>query len=207
MRSYATATVSMLVFVLGTLSSGCADPSQAPAALGEAPGPLVFEGSGSDLRVEAPAGEFNSFGIHANYSTESCGLAAHVYGVLGPSGVRIEDCPECVLPGSVRVGEDIPGFDLFACLPGSQECEITDDITGLTFDDLDYETYLCGEIVKPDSFTIWYQHLDTTEPEAPRTFITVTAELRIDANGNAEVIADWQRCVSNEDGETCDEPG
>lgn len=37
----------------------------------------------------------------------------------------------CLLPGRMHVGEDIPGFDLFACLPGSQACEITEDVAGL----------------------------------------------------------------------------
>ena len=48
--------------------------------------------------------------------------------------------------------------------------------------------------------------LHTTEPEAPRTWITVSAELSIDPSGVVEVISDWQRCVSNDEGETCDEP-
>lgn len=47
----------------------------------------------------------------------------------------------------------------------------------------------------------------TTEPEAPRTFITLTAELRIDASGSVEISSDWLRCVSNDESETCDEPG
>jgi hypothetical protein len=205
MRSSVTATCSMLVLVLGAMSSGCAEPPVSPG-ISEAAGPLVIEGSGSQLQVEAPAGEFNMFNIYAIYNTESCGSGEHVYGVLGPSGVRVEDCPECLLPGSVRIGEPIAGFDLFACLPGSQECLITDDITGLTFDDLNYETHLCGEIVMPDSFIIEYQHLDTTEPEAPRTWITVSAELSVDASGNVQVISDWLRCVTSGEDESCDEP-
>ncbi len=203
MRSSAT-TCSMLMLAFGSLTIGCAEPPATPTGVSEAAGPLVIEGSGNELQIEAPAGEFNIFGIWASYETESCGLVEHVYGVLGPSGVRIEDCPECLLPGSVQIGEAIPGFDLFACLPGSQACEITNDITGLTFADLDYQTFLCGEIVAPSSFTVAYQHLDTTEPEAPRTWVTVTAELSIDADGNAEVISDWQRCVTTQDGDTCD---
>lgn len=203
MRSFATVTSSLLL-AFGALSVGCTEPPPPSASVSEAAGPLVVEGSGDQLQVEAPAGEFNIFGVFATYETESCALMEHVYGVLGPSGVRIEDCPECLLPGSVQIGEAIPGFDVFACLPGSQACEQTDDIAGLTFADLDYETYLCGEIVTPTSFKIAYQHLDTTEPEAPRTWVTVTAELSIDADGNAEVISDWQRCVSTQDGDTCD---
>jgi len=206
MRSIAMATGTTLTLLFGCVLGGCADPAEAPLALGEAPGPLVVSSVDDQLHIEAPAGQFNMFRIYANYETDSCGLSEHVYGVLGPAGVRIEDCPECLLPGTVEVGELIPGFDLFACLPGSQSCEITEDVAGLTFADLDYETYLCGEIVAPDSFTVQYEHLDTTEPEAPRTFITVTAQFRIDASGASEVIADWEQCVSNNDGEICDGP-
>lgn len=206
MRSSATATCSMLMFVFGALSSGCTEPASSPPAVSEAAGPLVIEGTGSELQVQAPAGDFNMFAIYASYETESCGLSQHVYGVLGPSGVRIEDCPECLLPGSVEVGQAIPGFDSFACLPGPQDCEITDDVSGLTFADLNYETYLCGEIVMPTAFTIVYEHLDTTEPEAPRTWVSVSAALSIDESGNAEVVSDWMSCTtSGNEEEVCDD--
>jgi len=206
MRSSATATFSMILFLFGALSSGCADPaeSESPAGVTEAVGPLVIEGSGSSLQVEAPAGDFNMFSIYASYDTGSCGLSQPVYGITGPSGVRIEDCPDCLLPGSVHVGQAIPGFDSFACLPGSQTCELTEDVSGLTFADLNYETYLCGEIVMPTSFTVEYQHLDTTEPEAPRTWVTVSAALSIDASGNAVVVSDWESCTIDANSDSCD---
>jgi len=206
MRSFTMATRTTFTLLLGCIVGGCADPVDGPLELGEAPGPLVISNVDTQLTIEAPAGQFNMFGIYASYNTDSCGLVEHVYGVTGPAGVRIEDCPECVLPGTVRVGENIPGFDLFACLPGSQTCETTQDVAGLTFQDLVYETYLCGEIVAPNSFVIQYLHLDTTEPEAPRTWVTVTAEFRLAAAGAVEVISDWEQCVSDNDGETCDGP-
>jgi hypothetical protein len=206
MRSSAILTRAIFPLLFGCMALGCGESSEVPSEVGEAPGPLVLTNTSSLLEVEAPAGQFNIFGIWASYNTDSCGLTEHVYGVLGPSGIRIEDCPECLLPGTVHIGEAIPGFDLFACLPGSQACEITEDVTGLTFDDLNYETYLCGEIVMPDSFTVEYQHLDTTEPEAPRTWVTVTGMFRLDESGAPEVISEWERCVLNESGEICDGP-
>lgn len=205
MRSIAAVTPAFLL-LLGLTTSACTSSVEAPTDTGEAPGPLVITDDAGALEVAAPAGEFNMFGIYAIYDTAECGLSQHVYGVTGPSGVRIEDCPECLLPGTVRVGEEIPGFELFACLPGVQECELTEDIAGLEFNDLVYETYLCGEVVMPESFVVAYEHLDTTEPEAPRTWITVSAEFRLTETGAGEVISDWERCVVDDDGYVCDGP-
>lgn len=187
--------------------AGC-DASESPADVGEAPGPLVFSEHDGQPQIEAPQGEFNEFSIFASYDAEGCGLVEHVYGVLGPSGVRVEDCPECLLPGTVVIGEPIPGFDMFACVPslGIEPCEDTSDVTGLSLADLAGPIYLCGEEVKPSSFSIQYAHLDTTEPEAPRTWITVTAEFLIGEDGVPETLVDWERCVEDSDGFSCDGP-
>lgn len=192
------------MLLLGLVATvGCSEAPDDTAEVADSAGPLVISDADDQLRVEAPEGAFNMFGIYALYSTDSCGLVQQVYGVTGPEGVRIEDCPECVLPGAVEVGEEIPGFDSFACLPGAQACEVTEAISGLTFTDLTYEVPLCGEIVAPELFVIQYEHLDTTEPEAPRTFVVVSAAFRLTENGAVEIVSDWDRCVSDENGEEC----
>jgi len=139
----------MFALLLGFGAAGCADdPAEPTAPVGEAAGPLVISNADSQLEIGAPDGEFNMFSIYASYDVPGCGLTSQVYGVLGPSGVRVEDCPNACCP-ALFASVSHPGFDLFACLAGSQECEDTWNVEGLTFADLDYETPLCGAYVAP----------------------------------------------------------
>ncbi|MFO0549960.1 MAG: hypothetical protein U0271_16315 [Polyangiaceae bacterium] len=179
------------------------DLNQAEAPVLPEPTPLEVSQDG----FVAPPGRYNMFNLYAEYETEGCGLTSQVYGILGPSGVRVEDCPDCLLPDVIRVGDPVPGFDSVACLPGLQgECEYQEDVAGLTLADLNYATYLCGEMVTPTVFAVEFAHLDTTEPEAPRTWITATATFTLDENGAPTAQSEWQHCIYTNDEEQCAEP-
>lgn len=153
--------------------------------------------------VEAPPGAFNMFSVYASYETEACGLSENVYGILGPSGVRIEDCPECLLPETIALGDPPADFDAFVCREGSQGCEIDEDTSGVTLSGLAYPTPLCGAYVTPRSFTVVFEHLNTTAPEEPRVFVTARAEITVDADGALHPQSDWIRCIESSAGETC----
>lgn len=151
----------------------------------------------------APPGDFNMFGIYASYESEACGLSDHVYGILGPSGVRIEDCPECLLPAQIDVGTPPEDFDVFACEAGAQGSEYVDSVVGLEVADLVFEQPLCGEFVAPSELSVVFEHLNTTEPEVPRVFITARATFIVDDAGNIVPTSDWTRCVEDAESIVC----
>ncbi len=141
--------------------------------------------------ITAPPGDYNAFQIFAVFDVPGCMAEIGVYGATGPLGVRVEDCPECLLPGRVKIGEPIEGFDVFACLPGVQECEVSDDVRGLTLTDLAYAQPVCGQYVAPTSFVLEFSHLDTTEPEATRHWNVAASEFVLGDDGTVQVVSDW----------------
>jgi hypothetical protein len=144
----------------------------------------------------APPGDFNMFGIWASYETEGCGLGDHLYGILGPSDVRVEDCPDCLLPAAIDLGSPPQDFSVFATEPGPQGSEVLEqeDVVGFQVEDLLFEQPLCGEYVAPRDFTVVFEHLDTTAWEEPRTFITASATFTISEAGMITPTSDWTRC-------------
>lgn len=198
------AFVSLSLLSLVACKGGSSDAANAAAAIEAEELTQVATPVVATLdRVEAPPGEFNLFSVYASYETASCGLSENVYGIVGPSGVRIEDCPECLLPAAIELGDPPAGFDAFVCREGTQGCAIDEDTSGVTLRDLTYATPLCGEYVTPTSFSIVFQHLNTTAPEEPRVFITARAELTLDADGVLHPQGDWVRCIETIEGESC----
>ena len=190
------------------VASGCTDEAASAAAelkaaeLLQVSTPVEVSANG----FVAPPGDFNMFAIYAAYETNACGLSDHIYGILGPSGVRVEDCPECLLPAEIDLGAPPADFDVFAKQQGTQESEDVDDVTGLVVADLVFDTPLCGEYVAPRDFTVVFEHLNTTAYEEPRTFITATATFTISAYGEIAPTSDWTRCIEDAEGAQCTGP-
>lgn len=197
------------ISTLALTTAACSDDDAASAAAELKAQELLQVSTPVELTENgfvAPPGDFNIFSIYAAYETEACGLSDHVYGILGPSGVRIEDCPECLLPDQIDVGAPPADFDVFAKESGVQGSEDVEDIQGLRVADLAFETPVCGTYVGPRDFTVVFEHLNTTEPEVPRVFITASATFVIDADGNVLPTSEWTRCVEDADDIQCTGP-
>ena len=197
--------------VLATLQavSGCAEEDAASAAaqlkadeLEQVSTPVEVTATG----FVAPPGSFNSFSIYADYETTACGLTEHIYGILGPSDVRIEECPDCLLPSAIELGAPPADFDAFACEPGVQGCEFRESVAGLQPADLVFDLPVCGEFIGAREFTVVFTHLNTTAPEEPRVFITASATFTIDEAGALVPLSDWTRCIEDAEGAQCTGP-
>ena len=199
-------TLSTLVIAA---ASGCSGDDAASAAAQLKAEELLHVSTPVEVSANgfvAPPGDFNMFAIYAEYEAEACGLTDHLYGILGPSGVRVEDCPECLLPAEIDLGAPPPDFDVFAKEAGPQGSEDVEDVVGFEVEDLVFEQPLCGEYIATREFTVVFEHLNTTEPEEPRTWITAYATFTVNAAGEIEPTSDWTRCIEDAEGAQCTGP-
>ncbi len=209
MRKPATLIQLLSLSTLVVTTAACNEDDAASAAAQLKADELLQVSTPVEVTSEgfvAPPGDFNIFSIYASYETEGCGLTEHVYGILGPSDVRIEDCPECLLPSEIDLGAPPPGFDVFGTEAGVQGSEFVEDVSGMNVADLVFDTPLCGEYVSPRDFSVVFTHLNTTAYEEPRVFITASATFIVDAAGALQPTSDWTRCIEDAEDIQCTGP-